>query len=99
MRIEHEITGTSGCFFIEESGMRVAELKFDIRGEVIDAHHTEVDKNREGQGIAGALFDYLIQFALINEFQIIPTCPYILSKFKRNRSQLLALWYQPEYED
>ena len=99
MRIEQEINETSGSFFIDESGMRVAELKFDIRGEVLDAHHTEVDKKLEGQGIAGLLFDHLILFATENGFQIIPTCPYILSKFNRNRSQLLALWYQPEYED
>ena len=46
---------------------------------LIDAPHTEVDKEYGGQGIAGKLVDELVQYK-----KIIPTCPYIKDKFEKD---------------
>ena len=54
------------------------------KGDLIDAPHTEVDKEYGGQGIAGKLVDKLVDYARENNKKIIPTCPYIKNKFEKD---------------
>ena len=87
-----------GSFFIEESGNQIAELDFAINGDVINAYHTGVRKEYEGQGIAGKLFDKLVSYAREHGYKIIPTCSYILAKFRRHPELFDDIWVHSEDE-
>ncbi len=99
MEIQFKIDNhQQGSFFIEESGNQIAELDFAINGDVINAYHTGVRKEYEGQGIAGKLFDKLVSYARENGYKIIPTCSYILVKFRRHPELFDDLWVHSEDE-
>ena len=99
MEIQFKIDNyQQGSFFIEESGNQIAELDFAINGDVINAYHTGVRKEYEGQGIAGKLFDKLVSYARENGYKIIPTCSYILVKFRRHPELFEDLWVHSEDE-
>jgi predicted GNAT family acetyltransferase len=99
MEIQFKIDNhQQGSFFIEESGNQIAELDFAINGDVINAYHTGVRKEYEGQGIAGKLFDKLVSYARENGYKIIPACSYILVKFRRHPELFEDLWVHSEDE-
>lgn len=77
-----------GSFYIEQDGRQVAELDFEIQDNLLNALHTGVRPELEGQGIAGRLFDEMIEYAHENNYKVIATCPYIKVMFKRNSPKL-----------
>lgn len=87
-----------GSFYIELDGKQVAELDFSIENNFINAYHTGVRKELEGQGVAGKLFDELVKYARENELKIIPTCSYILAKFRRNPDGFSDIWHRTDDE-
>ena len=87
-----------GSFYIELDGKQVAELDLSIENNLINAYHTGVRKELEGQGVAGKLFDELVKYARENELKIIPTCSYILAKFRRNPDGFSDIWQRTHDE-
>ena len=81
-----------GSFFIEKEGTQIAELDFDVKANVLNAYHTGVRKELEGQGIAAKLFDKLVEYARENNYKIIPSCSYIAAKFKRRPDEFVDVW-------
>lgn len=96
MEIQFKIDeNKKGSFFIEnDNGDQIAELEFEIENNILDAHHTGVRKELEGQGIAAKLFDKMIEYAQNNNYMVKPTCPYIEMKFKRAQPKLNDIWFQ-----
>ncbi len=93
MKIEQRILdNNSGSFFIEQDGKQVAELDFEWKDNILDAYHTGVRKELEGQGIAAKLFDELVKYAREKGYKIRPTCSYILVKFKRDPEKSADIW-------
>lgn len=84
MEIQKKLNDNKGSFFIEKDGKQVAELDFKIENDVLDAYHTGVRPELEGQGIASNLFDEMVKFAREKGYKVKPTCPYIEVKFRRN---------------
>ena len=63
-KIEFEIDeNKKGSFFINKEGKQIAELDFKVKDNVLNAYHTGVRKELEGQGIAGKLFDKMVEYA------------------------------------
>ncbi len=88
-----------GSFFIEnEEGKQIAELDFEVKDGVLNAYHTGVRKELEGLGIAGKLFDKMVEYARSNNYKVIPSCSYILVKFKRNEEGFKDIWLRDEDE-
>lgn len=87
-----------GRFFIEKDGQQVAELDFEIKDNVINAYHTGVRKELEGQGIAGKLVDKLVHYARENTYTVIPSCPYIHAKFRRDPEGFRDIWHRTDEE-
>ena len=83
-----------GSFYIEQDGRQVAELDFEVRNNLLNAYHTGVRKELEGQGVAGKLFDELVRYARENQYKIIPSCSYILAKFRRQPEHFADIWYR-----
>ena len=84
MEIQKRLDNNKGSFFIEKDGKQVAELDFEIKNDILDAVHTGVRPELEGQGIASSLFDEMVKFAREKGYKVNPTCPYIDVKFKRD---------------
>lgn len=82
-----------GSFFVDQEGRQVAELDFEVNDNILNAYHTGVRPELEGQGIAGRLFDEMVRYARKNEYKVIPSCSYILAKFRRHPDNFADLWY------
>ena len=85
--VSHEERGSSGIFFIERAGERIAEMTYQKLGDsriLID--HTEVQPSLRGQGIARRLVDAAVSWARLNNKKIGATCPYVVAQFARDPS-------------
>lgn len=98
MDIQLKIEEKQGCFFIEQDGKQVAELDFDIDNNILNAYHTGVRPELEGQGVAGRLFDELVKYARANGYKVKPSCPYISGKFHRSPDEFSDIWHKPNDE-
>ncbi len=101
--MEHKIEfrlddNNRGSFFINRDDKQIAELDFDLKDNVLNAFHTGVRKELEGQGIAAKLFDKLVEYARENNYKIIPSCSYILVKFRRRPDDFADVWQRMEDE-
>lgn len=85
-----------GSFFIEQEGRQIAELDFEVKDNLLNAYHTGVRPELEGQGIAGRLFDEMVNYSREKGYQVIPSCPYILAKFRRRPDEYSDIWYHSE---
>ncbi len=92
MEIKREIDKNGGKFFIEKDSRQVAELVFNIDGNIIDAHHTGVLPELEGQGVAAKLFDEMVKYAREKGYKVNPSCSYIHAKFRRNPEKFSDIW-------
>lgn len=93
MEIQKKLDNNKGSFFIEKDGRQVAELDFEIKDRVLDAYHTGVRPELEGQGIASKLFEEMVKFAREKSYKVKPTCPYIDVKFRRDPDGFRDLVY------
>lgn len=99
MEIQFRINDKSqGSFFIEKEGQQIAELDFEVKDNLLNAYHTGVRPELEGQGIAARLFDEMVNYSRENRYKVIPTCSYILVKFRRHPDAYSDLWYRSEDE-
>ncbi len=87
-----------GSFFIMKDGNQIAELDFDIKDNVLNAYHTGVRKELEGQGIAAKLFDKVVVYARDKNYKILPSCSYILVKFRRHPNDFADVWQRIDDE-
>lgn len=98
-KIEFKINENNrGSFFINKDDKQIAELDFDLKDNVLNAFHTGVRKELEGQGIAAKLFDKLVEYARKNNYKIIPSCSYILVKFRRRPDDFADVWQRMDDE-
>jgi predicted GNAT family acetyltransferase len=70
-------------------GNDVAFVTYAKRGSTIAYLHTEVPMSLEGQGIAGKLAKYALDYARENRLDVVPICPYVADYIRRH----------PEYDD
>jgi hypothetical protein len=99
MKIQHRLEDNRrGSFFIMDKERQIAELDYDLNNGVLNAYHTGVRPELEGQGIAGMLFDELVKYARDSNYKVIPTCSYILVKFRRNPEKYSDIWFRMDNE-
>ena len=92
MDIQRKTNDNKGRFYIEQDDKLIAELDFQVKDGVLDAYHTGVRPQFEGQGIAGRLFDEMVKYAREHDYKVLPSCPYILVKFRRNPDDFADIW-------
>lgn len=98
MNIQFKINNNLGSFFIEKEGKQIAELDFEIKNNLLNAYHTGVRPELEGQGIAVELFDKMVKYAREKGYMVIPSCSYILVKFRRNPDAFSDIWHRTNDE-
>ncbi|HJP62383.1 MAG TPA: GNAT family N-acetyltransferase [Mucilaginibacter sp.] len=83
MLIKNEERHHAGSFYVEEDGKRVAEMRYLIRGDIMNIYHTEVSPKLSGHNIGFELVETGVKFARENNLQILPTCSFARSVFDR----------------
>lgn len=77
--------------FITETQQRAGKLAYRfVNPQKIDVFTTQVLPEFQGQGIAGALYNALIEFAERDGLKIKPSCSYIEKRMERSHPQLIA---------
>ena len=77
MLIQHNQTSDRGIFFIEdESGVRLAELTYLEKNDIMIIDHTEVDDSLRGKNIGYQLVEAAVAHAREKSFTIRPLCPF-----------------------
>lgn len=47
--------------------------------QIINIYHTEVPRPIEGQGVGSAIMKEVLDFARLNRYRVLPTCPFAQS--------------------
>jgi predicted GNAT family acetyltransferase len=84
MHIQHEQSGSKGAFYVEENGMRLAEMTYSKAGDTrIIIDHTEVSDALRGKGAGKQLVRAAVDLARKNNLKILPLCPFARSIFEK----------------
>jgi predicted GNAT family acetyltransferase len=85
--IAHAEAGHRGAFFVEQDGVRVAEMTYSrVDAALVIIDHTEVAPSLGGQGIGRRLLDAAVQWARDTGTKVMATCPYASVQFARDPS-------------
>ncbi len=84
MKIEHD-EEASRFLAKNDEGKQLGLLEYiRAEGNEVYATHTEVRPQHEGKGIASSLVDALVEYAEKTGATIVPMCPYVLARFRKN---------------
>ena len=61
-----------------------AFIDYKLRPGVMTVLHTEVPKQLEGRGIAGAMTRYALEHIVANKLTLVPLCPYMRAYLKKH---------------
>lgn len=81
-----------GAFFIDDEGVRIAEMVFSIADNNLTVYHTEVSEKLKGKGVAGKLLETMVGYVRTHNLKVIPLCPYVNLQFKRHPDQYKDIW-------
>jgi uncharacterized protein len=71
------------CFEMLVDGLR-AVLTYRLFPGGIVFLHAEVPRSLEGQGLAGKLTRFALDFARANHLRVVPRCPYVSSFIRKH---------------
>ncbi|PZR25434.1 MAG: GNAT family N-acetyltransferase [Azospira oryzae] len=84
MEIKHQLVGNKGSFYIEQEGIRVAEMEYSRAGDHrLIISHTEVSEVLKGKGAGKQLVAAAVEHARTNHLKILPLCPFARSVFEK----------------
>ena len=87
MEIKHEQNQSKGAFYVEEEGIRLAELEYSMANEnLLIINHTEVDELLKGKNIGNQLVNIAADFARANHYKIFPLCPFANAVMKKRKA-------------
>ena len=82
--------GKTGLFVATsvETGDLVGQMTFSLEAKVMTVPHTYV----EGQGVAGKLTAFMIDYAKKKGYQVVPECSYVAVYFERHQDLVEGIW-------
>ena len=84
MEIKHQLVGNKGSFYIEQEGIRVAEMEYSRAADHrLIISHTEVSEVLKGKGAGKQLVAAAVEHARTNHIKILPLCPFARSVFEK----------------
>lgn len=90
MSITHHQTEQQ-FIYLTEDGIQAGRLAYRYLSPMhIDAYSTRVAEAFQGKGIAGALYQALIEFAQAEKLKIKPSCSYIEKKMAHSHRELMG---------
>jgi predicted GNAT family acetyltransferase len=82
--------------FEAKIGDYFALIDYTPAGDNIIYSHTEVPAVFQGQGVAGKLARYALDYARDNDLKVVPLCPYVAAYIKRHPEYQPLVWNFPE---
>ena len=80
MEIKFEQSETKGAFYVEENGVRLANMSFSRAGDhTIIIDHTDVSDALRGKNVGKQLVATAVDYARKNNLKLIPLCPFTKS--------------------
>lgn len=73
-----------GFYVYGENKEILAQLDYRRINNILITDHTEVSESLKGQGIAGKLFDKVVEYAREKKYKINPVCSYIARKMEKD---------------
>lgn len=87
IEIGHEESDGRGAFFVDRSGVRLAEMTYSRAGaDLVIIDHTEVNDALRGLGVARRLLDRAVAWARETHTRVMATCPYAKAQFEKDPS-------------
>lgn len=83
MEIKQEEHHHAGSFYINDDGKRLGEMRYLMRGKVMNIYHTEVDPLLSGKNMGFKLVETGVNYAREHDLKILPTCPFARKVFLR----------------
>ncbi|MCW3108839.1 MAG: N-acetyltransferase [Segetibacter sp.] len=83
MIIQHSEDETSGAFYVEENGSRLAEMVYSKKPGRMIIEHTEVDDSLRGQNIGFQLVENGVEYAREQHLKIVPLCKFAKKVIER----------------
>ena len=80
------------AFTIEQDGEQLGEMVVDITSDKLTVHHTEVNPDQEGKGLAGQMLTAMTDYARKFGLKVVPLCQYVHGQFKRHPEQYQDIW-------
>lgn len=87
IEVKHEV---NQCFYIQPHEER-AVLDYSREGIVMNIQHVYVPPSLRGQGIAESLTREALEYAKLQGYSIIPSCPYVSQTFLRRYPEYQSL--------
>ena len=76
-----------------ETGNLVGQMTFVRENDhLIRVDHTLVESEYEGQGVAGKLVTYMLDYAQQKQYRVIPECSYVHVYFERHADDVAEVW-------
>lgn len=67
-----------------ENNTEMGFLEIEVKEGTVIAYHTEVYPAGEGKGWGKKLFEALIAFARAEQLKLVPLCPFVQARLKKN---------------
>lgn len=84
MEIKHSNFGQKGEFYMEENGIQVSALNYNLSGkDKMTIIHTEVNEAYEGKGLGRQLVQAAVEYARKEKMKIVPLCSYAKKVFEK----------------
>jgi len=74
------------AFEFEQEGMKLAEIEWIERNEIMDMNHTYVSDALRGQGVAKKLLDRAADYARENNLKMNAICSYVVAAFEKSEA-------------
>jgi len=81
--IKNEERHHAGSFYLDDNGKRMGEMRYLIKGTLMNIYHTEVSPDLTGHTWGFKLVEAGVKYARENHLQILPTCSFARSVFDR----------------
>ncbi len=81
-RVDHD--DAERAYTISIGDQVVGRLDYRRAGQVLTLIHTEVDPDRQGQGVASVLVRQALVDVRARGLRVVPTCPYVATWLDRH---------------
>ncbi len=86
------IQNGKGTATISDAQVSLGKMELSLSGENLVIHHTEINEDQEGKGLAKMLLKEVVAYARRQKLKIVPLCIYVLSQFKRHSEEYSDIW-------
>ena len=88
MLIQQKQNGSKGSFYVEESGIILAEMTYSMTGtDLMIIDHTEVSDELRGKNVGYQLVHTAVEYARTNHIKILPLCTFAKSVFDKKGAE------------